>query len=236
MIASFFKVLFLIFFTAVISSLEIAVVALNRADAFDGIMRYYMRTVLRVCGVNVVIRGLEKLDASRHYIYVSNHASLLDIPAVVAAIPDKIRIVYKKELNFIPVFGWAMKLTRMHIPIDRSRGLAAMRQLGDAVQRVITGASLLLFAEGTRSPDGNLQPFKRGAFNLAVGAGVAVVPVAIAGSYRVLPKHSFRITPGTITLNLDKAIEPTSSDGKTAESSVMEQTRSAIERLMGGTG
>jgi 1-acyl-sn-glycerol-3-phosphate acyltransferase len=236
MIASFFKVLFLILFTAVVSSLEIAVVAVNRADAFDGIMRYYMRTVLRVCGVNVVIRGLEKLDASRHYIYVSNHASLLDIPAVVAAIPDRIRIVYKKELNFIPVFGWAMKLTRMHIPIDRSRGLAAMRQLGDAVQRVITGASLLLFAEGTRSPDGKLQPFKRGAFNLAVGAGVAVVPVAIAGSYRVLPKHSFRITPGTITLNLDKAIEPTSLDGKTAESSVMEQTRSAIERLMGGTG
>ena len=236
MIASFFKVVFLIFFTAVVSSLEIVVVAVNRADAFDGIMRYYMRTVLKVCGVNVVVRGLEKLDASRHYIYVSNHASLLDIPAVVATIPDNIRIVYKKEINYIPVFGWAMKLTGMHIPIDRSRGLAAMRRLGDAVQRVITGASFLLFAEGTRSADGHLQPFKRGAFNLAVGAGVAVVPVAIVGSYRVLPKHSFRITPGTITLNLGEPIEPAGSNGKTAELSVMEQTRSAIERLMGGTG
>ena len=197
---------------------------------FDPIVRFWARSLLFACGASLIVKGQENVDFNRHYIYVSNHASLLDIPAVVAALPDKIRIVYKRELNLIPLFGWAMYLTRMHIGIDRSRGMSSMRRLESDVRRVTENASLLLFAEGTRTPDGALQPFKRGAFNLAVRASVGVVPLTILGSRSILPKHSLRIKPGKLTLVLDKPIDPKGADSAEADVRLMEETRSIIER------
>ena len=229
MISSIPKVLFVACFTVVMAMIFMVVVPF-RGAAFDALMRFWTRTILGVCGVKIVVHGQEHVNFSQHYIYVANHSSLFDIPAVVAGIPDGIRIVYKRELNLIPFLGWAMKLTNMHIAIDRGRGLAAMRRLEEAIKRMITGASLLLFAEGTRSPDGQLQTFKRGAFNLAVRTGIRVVPLTIVGSSSVLRKKSFRIVPGTITLILDKPIELKSSNGKTAELQLLEETRSVIER------
>ena len=230
MITSIPKVLFVACFTVVVTAIMMLVAPLTPGATFDALARFYSRTILRVCGVKIVVRGREHVDFSQHYIYVANHASLFDIPAVVAGIPDGIRIVYKRELNLIPFLGWAMKLTNRHIGIDRARGLAAMRRLEEAIKRVITGASLLLFAEGTRSPDGQLQTFKRGAFNLAVRTGIRVVPLTIVGSSSVLRKKSFRIVPGTITLILDKPIEPKSAGGKAAELQLLEETRSVIKR------
>ena len=197
---------------------------------FHGVARMYSRTVLRICGIRLRVEGVENVDFSRSYIYVSNHASQFDIPAVIAGVPDQIRIVYKRELEKIPFFGWGLKFPKVYIAIDRRKGPDAIQSLEAAAEKIRGGASVLLFAEGTRSPDGKLQSFKRGAFNLAVKAAVPVVPLTINGSYAVLPRRSFRIRPGTITLVLDKPINPPAQNGKETELKLREQVESIIRQ------
>ncbi len=201
----------------------------RRGILFHALARGWARVLLFVCGVSVRVTGLQNLDRLATYVFVSNHASLLDIPAVIAGVPAQIRIVYKKELERIPIFGWGLKWGS-YIGIDRGRGIEAVRSLEEAAQRIRHGASVLLFAEGTRTEDGKLQPFKRGAFNLAVKAGVPVVPLTVNGSYRVLPKGSTSIRPGRVTLLLDAPILPLNGGGKEAEVFLLRQVHDAISR------
>ncbi len=197
---------------------------------FDSFMNFYCMVMLKVCGVRLEVQGLEHLDKEKNYIYVANHSSLLDIPAVTCAVTGKVRFMYKRELGTVPLWGWAMNLTRQHIAVERGHGSSAMRSLDDAVGRMKSGTSVLMFAEGTRTRDGNLQEFKRGAFKLALRAGVPVVPLTIKGSFDILPKHSFKITPGTITLEFDKPIAPKNTNGKTSEMELLEEVRSVIQQ------
>jgi 1-acyl-sn-glycerol-3-phosphate acyltransferase len=161
-------------------------------------------------------------------VYVSNHASMFDIPAVLAAIPDEVRIVYKRELHWVPVFGWGLWMGA-YIAVDRSSGAGARRSLDAAAEKIRTGASVLLYAEGTRTPDGRLQPFKRGAFHLAVKAGVPVVPLTINGSYPLLPKGSAVVQPGRVELVLEDPI-PIAGHDRTEEVRLMNAVRTAMER------
>jgi len=196
---------------------------------FHSLARGWARSVLFVCGVNVTVKGLEKLDLSRNYVYVSNHASMFDIPAIIAGIPDEIRIVYKRELERIPLFGWGLKWGS-YVGIDRGKGAEAIRSLEEATGKIRSGASVLLYAEGTRTLDGKLQPFKRGAFNLAVKAGVPVVPLTVNGSFGILPKHSISIQPGRVELILEKPIFLGNDRGKDAELKLMEEVHTAIRK------
>ncbi len=211
--------------------LEIVMLPINHREGrlFHALARFWARAVLFVCGVRVHVTGLENLDRSRNYVYVSNHASMFDIPAIIAGIPDQIRIVYKKELEVIPFFGWGLKWGN-YIGIDRGRGVKAMKSLEEAVLKIREGASVLLYAEGTRTMDGKLQPFKRGAFNLAVRAGVPVVPLTVNGSFRLLPKHSIQVRAGKVELVLERPIAVTGNDGKEAELQLMERVHRAIAR------
>jgi 1-acyl-sn-glycerol-3-phosphate acyltransferase len=201
----------------------------TQGKLFHGVARLYSRTVLKFCGIKLRVEGLDRVDMSRSHIYVSNHASQFDIPAVIAGIPDQIRIVYKKELEKVPFFGWGLKLPKVYIGVDRGGGQEALQSLDAAAEKIRNGASVLLFAEGTRSPDGRLQQFKRGAFNLAVKAGVPVVPLSINGSYSILSKNSLRLRPGTITLILDGPITPPSRNGKETEMELRDRVHAAIE-------
>jgi 1-acyl-sn-glycerol-3-phosphate acyltransferase len=160
-------------------------------------------------------------------VYVSNHASLFDIPVIAAGVPDKVRIIYKKELERIPVFGWGLK-AGAYIAINRQRGVEAMQALDEAAERIRTGTSVILYAEGTRTLTGSLQPFKRGAFNLALRAGVPVIPLTINGTFHILPKHSISVRPGTVHLILDAPIPPTPERGRDAEIRLMEKVHTAI--------
>ncbi|HUI65170.1 MAG TPA: lysophospholipid acyltransferase family protein [Bacteroidota bacterium] len=210
---------------------ELMLIWLDRKKGlvFHSIARFWARTVLKICGVNVRVVGLEKLDLSRNYVYVSNHASMFDIPVIVARVPDQIRIIYKKELEVVPFFGWGLKFGP-YIGIDRGRGNKAIRSLDQAIQRIRRGASVLLFAEGTRTRDGRLQPFKRGAFNLAVRAGIPVVPLTINGSFTILPKHSVNVRPGTVELILNSPIPVPRTEGKEGEIQLMQDVHEAIAR------
>lgn len=214
----------------VFATLTLITLPFNRNGiVFHAVARGWARVLLFICGVEVHVTGLDKLDRSKNYVYVSNHASLFDIPAVIAGVPDQIRVVYKRELERIPVFGWGLKWGS-YIGINRGKGAEAVRSLEEAAERIRKGASVLLFAEGTRTTDGRLQPFKRGAFNLAAKAGVPVVPLTVNGSYLILPKRSVSIRPGRVNLLLDSPIFPEGGEGKDAEVRLMHEVHAAIAR------
>jgi 1-acyl-sn-glycerol-3-phosphate acyltransferase len=196
---------------------------------FHALCRSWAKVSLALCGVTTSVRGTEHLQPGQGYVYVSNHASLFDIPAVIAAIPDQIRIVYKKELHWIPLFGWGLKFGS-YIAIDRGRSVKAQKSLEKAIRKIRNGESVLLYAEGTRTLDGRLQPFKRGAFHIAVQAGVPVVPLTINGSFKILPKHSISINPGHVELILEKPIHLSGMQGKESELKLMEEVHAAIAR------
>jgi 1-acyl-sn-glycerol-3-phosphate acyltransferase len=211
--------------TAIITNL----LDLKKGRLFHINNRLWARGVLFICGLRLRVHGLEKLDISRNYVYVSNHASLFDIPAVIAGIPDQIRLVYKKELEKLPIFGWGLKWGS-YIGIDRGSRLDAMKSIEEAAQKISRGASVLLYAEGTRTLDGKLQPFKRGAFNIAVKSGVAVVPLTINGTFTILPKRSISVNPGVVELVLERPILVNPAGGKEEELRLTEQVHEAIAR------
>jgi 1-acyl-sn-glycerol-3-phosphate acyltransferase len=222
------KIVVILIITPLIALYAIAVGLLSRSGRhYHHVGRFWSRLLLRICGIQVILRGVEHIQKGEHYIYVTNHASAFDIPIVVGCIPDEIRIVYKKELERIPIFGWSLAVGH-YIRIDRSKAIGAMRSLEQAVEKIRHGASVLLFAEGTRTLDGKLQDFKRGAFSLAIKADVPVIPVTINGSFKILPKSKFRINPGTVELILHRPVTINGQTGKQVELHLMEQVRTAI--------
>ena len=126
------------------------------------------------------------------------------------------------------MFGWGLKWGS-YIGIDRGRGPKAMRSLEEAIGTIRNGASVFLYAEGTRTRDGKLQPFKRGAFNIAVRAGIPVIPLTINGTFPILPKGSIVIRPHPVELVLDDPI-PVTGEGKEEEIRLMEQVEAAMRR------
>lgn len=222
------KILLILIITPLIALYAIAVGVISRTGRhYHHIGRFWSRLLLSICGIRVSVHGTEYIQKGEHYIYVTNHASAFDIPIVVACIPDDIRIVYKKELERIPIFGWSLAVGH-YIRIDRSRAVGAMRSLEKAAEKMRHGASVLLFAEGTRTLDGKLQSFKRGAFSLAASANVPIIPVTINGSYKILPKKKFRINPGTVDLILHQPVPIHGQSGKQVEMELMETVRTSI--------
>ena len=118
----------------------------------------------------------------------------------------------------------------MYIGVERGKGVDAIRSLEKAAEKMRGGASVLLFAEGTRTKNGKLQPFKRGAFYLALRSGYSVVPLTINGSYGILQKNSLRIKPGAITIVLDKPIEPPAEYSKEAELALRDRVHAIIQQ------
>ncbi|MFH7319865.1 lysophospholipid acyltransferase family protein [Desulfurivibrio sp. D14AmB] len=168
--------------------------------------RWWGRLICRLVGVRVEIDGLERLDRSRPYIFAANHQSQFDIFVVQGHLGFDFRWLAKKELFAIPVFGAAMRRAG-YIPVDRSHGRRALASLNEAAERIAAGTSVIIFPEGTRSPDGRLQSFKAGAMVLAIKAGVEVVPMAISGTHEIMPKGRLLARPGLVTIRLGEPID-----------------------------
>lgn len=208
----------------------VAIIPFDRnGQKFNATTRWWGRQVLRMCSVTVCLKGGENLEPGEHYVFVSNHASAFDIPAVLASIPGDVAIVYKRELERIPFFGWGLRLGPF-IAIDRGSSAEAKRSLDLAIDTIRHKFSVLLFAEGTRTLTGKLQPFKRGAFHIAVHAGVPVIPLTINGSFSILPKQSVSIRPGDVELILEKPINLGGDNGKEAELQLMRQVHEQISK------
>jgi 1-acyl-sn-glycerol-3-phosphate acyltransferase len=178
-----------------------------------------------VAGVRVQVVGLDKLDAARTYIFMSNHASNLDPPITIPLIPRRTSVMVKKELFKTPILGRAMRMGSL-VPVDRGNRDAGIEAVQAAKQVVQQGINMTIYVEGKRSFDGKLLPFKKGPFYLAMECGVPVVPVTIAGTHELMPKGRFAIKPGTATLIFHPPIEPKDFGSREC---LMEKVRSVID-------
>ena len=193
---------------------------------YDQAGRRWAKGLIRAAGVKVTTVGLERVPVDRPVVYVSNHQSFFDILALAATVPGTMRFVAKKEFQRIPILGPAMKSAKQ-IFIDRRNLARAFGAYEEAAKAVREGLNAVVFAEGTRSRTGVLQPFKKGPFVFAIASQVPVIPVYCAGTFDVLPKGSIWVRPGPVTLYFGDAI-PT--DGMTYEDrdALLERTREVI--------
>src|SRR6266508_3424757 len=171
-----------------------------------GCARAWSWLILRTTGVRVTVEGLDRITPGTTYVFVSNHQSIYDTPVIFASLPYQLRIIAKESLARFPVLGWHLKrgghlfVDRRHP--DRAGILKRWRAL------VSEGLSLIIYAEGTRSPDGRVAPFKGGSFLLAIQAGLPIVPIAVIGTRQVMPKGRLRTEPAHVMLIVHDPIQP----------------------------
>lgn len=200
----------------------------SSGQAYAWHARLWARVGLALNLVKVTVSGSEHLP-DEPVIFMCNHQSSFDILALLAAMPRQIHWIAKKELFDIPVFGPSMRRGG-YIPLDRGDGRKALQSMDEAAAMIHQGRSIVLFPEGTRTPDGNLLPFKRGGFILARKADVPVIPVTINGSGSINPAGQIRLFSGTIHITLHPpVVVPTELRRNDAETFIMENVRARIE-------
>ena len=185
----------------------------RRIDFLWKVAIFGSRAGIRIAGVKVLVEGRENIDPSQPYLFMSNHVSNIDPPLLVPQLERQISVLAKIELFRIPIFGMAMRLGGF-VPVNRGRREAAIESVREAVRVLQSGRSMLVYPEGTRSPDGKLLPFKKGPFHLAMDAGVPILPITMIGLYEAWPKGKFKITPGTVTVIFHKPIDPKQFDDR----------------------
>ncbi|HUL32345.1 MAG TPA: lysophospholipid acyltransferase family protein [Candidatus Eisenbacteria bacterium] len=162
---------------------------------------------VRAVGVRLRVKGVEHIPPGT-VIFAANHTSSADAPAVVGAIPRRIAILLKRSLFEYPIVGQAFHLAHF-IPVDRLHRDSAISSLEKATEAIRNGQSFLIYPEGTRSPDGRLQEFKKGTAVMAIKAGVPLVPVACSNAHRIMKKRSLKIYPGEILVEFLAPIDAT---------------------------
>jgi 1-acyl-sn-glycerol-3-phosphate acyltransferase len=183
---------------------------------------------VRLVGVKVQVAGSERLDWRCSYIFMCNHASNLDPPIVIPAMPRRTSVLVKKELFRIPILGWAMRLADL-VPVDRRNREAALASLRLAAEALRSGVNMTVWPEGTRSRDGRLLPFKKGLFYLARESGVPIVPVTVVGTHEIWGKGEFAIRPGTATVIFHEPVDPAAySSQRRLIDAVRERIRSGL--------
>jgi 1-acyl-sn-glycerol-3-phosphate acyltransferase len=218
-------------YTIVMASLSLVLSLFDRDGRLQHwCARTWCRLIAGTAGARVKVIGLENVPPQAA-VFVANHSSYLDIPAIWGYVPVQFRIMAKRSLFYVPFMGWFLSRAG-HIPVDRENSRAALANINRAADKLRAGCSLVVFPEGHRSVDGVLQEFKNGGFKLAQKAGVPVVPVTIIGSHRVLKKDSLVFHTGEITVIIDP---PLSTEGYTSRTlpQLMRQTHTIIAERLG---
>jgi len=182
------------------------------------------RAGVHLAGVKVEIVGLDRFDNHGTYIYMCNHVSNIDPPIVVPAIPKRTSVLVKKQVFKIPVLATAMRMGQL-VPVDRTDRDSAINSLKKAQEVLAAGVNMTVFPEGTRSKTGELLPFKKGPFYMAMEAGVPILPMTVLGTRAIWPKGSMGITPGTATVVFHPPIDP---KGFTDRDALMRTVRDSI--------
>jgi len=184
-----------------------------------------MKTILSP----VKVTGLDKIDTSKAHVYAVNHASAMDIPVLYVNLPFQFRILFKKELLAYPVVGWQLKRSGQ-VCIDQQKPTNSLAAIRSAVKSLKAGMPLVIYPEGGRTPDGEIKPFLPGAFFLAIKAQVDIVPVALVGTYELLPMNTYHVKCRPLEMRVG---EPISTAGLTMRDmdAVSAKVHKAIEDL-----
>jgi 1-acyl-sn-glycerol-3-phosphate acyltransferase len=178
--------------------------------------------------VKVRVEGMEHLNGKGPYLFMSNHQGFYDIFALLGHLPYQFKWLAKKELFSVPFLGWTMAAVG-YISIDRGGTRNTVEAMNEAAQKIRDGMSVVIFPEGSRSPDGSIQPFKKGGFTLAIKSKVPIVPIAISGSRDIMPKDKLTATPGEIRILVGHPIETANCSLKDRES-LMKNVRETISK------
>ena len=165
----------------------------------------WAKVILRVAGLNGKVSGKENINPDKTYIFMSNHQSFVDIFVLLASIPKDFKFIMKKELMDIPILGPAMKRAG-YMEIERDDPRESIKQLNRAIEKIKNGTSVLIFPEGTRSPDGNMLPFKKGGFYIALRSGCDIVPTYIKDTNLIAPKGSWTMKKGEYKFIIGKPV------------------------------
>lgn len=220
-----------ILFTIIVLSLPVAIVFIpwtvitGDATILYNLSQSIVRTAFRVGRIRVVVEGREHVPANTACIFMANHVSNLDPPALLPNIPGRAAAFLKSSLMKIPILGYGFKLGEF-VPVDRDGRVESAVESMRAAERVLAkGIHIMTFVEGTRSRDGRMLPFKKGPFYLAMHTGALCIPVSIHGGESLMAKGSLRITPGTVHITFHPPIDPRSYGNR---SDLMDATRAAI--------
>jgi 1-acyl-sn-glycerol-3-phosphate acyltransferase len=192
------------------------------------VARLWGKIQLATAGTKLRIQGLKNFDHKKSYILVSNHQSAFDIFALLGYLPIQFRWTAKAELFRIPFLGWSMSRIG-YVPIERDSPKKAYRSMLQAAEKVKKGVSVMIFPEGTRSPDGNLQPFKKGLFLIALKSQAPILPIAIRGTAKILQKGDWRSHPGKVDIIISPPIE-TAGTPSEKEGELSEHVRNALKK------
>jgi 1-acyl-sn-glycerol-3-phosphate acyltransferase len=188
--------------------------------------RVWSNLIMKTIFSPLRVVGLEKIDHSRPHVYAVNHASALDIPVLYAYLPFQFRIVHKKELLSYPIVGWHLKRSGQ-VCVDQQHPARSVASIRSALKTLKAGMPLVIFPEGGRTADGRDQPFLPGAFFLAIKAQVDIVPIALVGTYGLLPMDTYHIKPRPLEMRVGDAI---STAGLTLRE--MEGLSAQVQRAM----
>jgi 1-acyl-sn-glycerol-3-phosphate acyltransferase len=181
-----------------------------------------------ILGFPIEISGIEQIEKDKPYIFMSNHISFLDGPLLFQVIPQPVRVILKKEIFKIPVIGLAMKIVEF-VPVDRKGIRGGKKSIDRAVHLIEEkGYSFLIFPEGTRSLDGELQQFRRGGFFLALDSQIPIVPISIKGTYEIMPKGAVFVKKGPIKIIFHPP-EPVQGYDKDSMRDLMERVKNTIQ-------
>jgi 1-acyl-sn-glycerol-3-phosphate acyltransferase len=200
-------------FTLAMATYIVIVAALRPNHPYlDTIIRFWVRRFLNVAPIQLTVKGGDNLDPDRQYVFVANHLSNFDIPVLFSGSSHRIRFLAKKEVFKIPMVGMAMRKVGI-VRIDRGAGHSAHAAINEGIAEArARGYSLIIFPEGTRSRDGELHPFKKGAFRIAIANQLDVVPITIHGTWEVWPPGAKVFYPGRATMVIHDPISVSSSD------------------------
>lgn len=194
-------------YTIVLGSLSVGSSLVGGRGRFaHACARLWSWAILATTGVNVTLRGLDRLPRGRPYLFICNHQSIYDIPVTFWSLPFELRIIAKASLGAFPFLGWHLSRTG-HVLVNRENpGAVVFRQVAELMR---LGNSLLVFPEGTRSADGRVGRFRAGIFRLAIESGLPIVPLAVRGTRHVMKKGRLMTCPGHVSLEVFPPIETT---------------------------
>ena len=235
----FFLIPLISVYTVVLGTLSIVSTFVDsRGHAAHWCARAWSWMILATTGVEVAVKGLDRVKPGETYVFIANHQSIYDIPVIFASLPYQLRIIAKESLGRFPFLGWHL-IRAGHLLVDRSNPdragiLNRWRRL------VADRVSLIIFPEGTRSADGEVGRFKAGSFLLALEAGLTIVPLSVSGTIHVMKKDRLMTCPGQVTLEVHqpiatpKAAAPTIADARILAARIEDIVRSGVREMRAG--